>query len=106
VDNVTLENTVKLEVNESVMLSMETNKIKLDILDNFNCRIVVRGNMQKKTGTSIKDTSSPSVSFRGLKMLLADAARYVCGTYQVDGIVAFLKAQTRSRVLTKLSNIC
>jgi hypothetical protein len=53
-----LDNTATLEANEPVELSTETNKIQLDIhgaLDKFKSRMFVRGDMQKKNGTSIED---------------------------------------------------
>ena len=108
IDNGTLDNTAKLEANEPVTMTMETNKIKLDShggLDKLKCRIVVRGDMQKKNAITIEDTYSPSASFRVLKMFLADAARHTCKTYQFDVVGAFLQAKMRSRVFIKLPAI-
>jgi hypothetical protein len=54
---------------------------------------------------SIIETYPLSASFTVMMMLLADASRHKCRTFQFDVIGAFLPAKMRIRIFIKLPSI-
>jgi hypothetical protein len=85
IDNSTLGNTAKLEANEPVMRTVKPNNIKMDShgpLGKLKCRMVVRGDMEKKKHHIQRRHVPPISSIESTYF----AARHKCIIYQFDVI--------------------